>query len=116
MISDYCKKVANEYGIKVGNVKKLFPNLSIKTNYVLHYRNIQLCLSFGMKLTKIHGLLKFKQSDWMKNFINFNTEKRIKVANSFEKSFFKLMINSVFGKTMKNLRKRISLKIVSNKK
>ena len=66
MLSDYCKKIADEYGIKVGDVMKLIPNLGNKTNYVLHYRNLQLYLSLGMKLTKIYKVLKFKQSDWMK--------------------------------------------------
>ena len=63
MLSDYCKKVADEYGIKVGDVKKLIANLGDKTNYVLHYKDLQLYLSLGMKLTKIHKVLKFKQSD-----------------------------------------------------
>ena len=67
MLSDYCKKIADEYEIKVGDVKKLIPNLGNKTNYVVHYRNLQLYLSLGMKLTKIHRVLEFKQSDWMKN-------------------------------------------------
>ena len=98
MLSDYCKKIADEYEIKVGDVEKLIPNLGNKTNYVLHYRNLQLYLSLGMKLTKIHRVLKFKQSDWMKKYIDFNTEKRTNAANSFEKEFFKLMINSVYGK------------------
>ena len=68
-------KIADEYEIKIGNVEKLIPNLSNKTNYVLHYRNLQLYLSLGMKLTRIHKVLKFKQSDWMKKCINFNTKK-----------------------------------------
>ena len=55
MLSDYCKKIANKYGIKIGNVKKLVPNLGNKTNYVVHYRNLKLCLSLGMKLTKIQN-------------------------------------------------------------
>ena len=87
MLSDYCKKIADEYEIKVGDVKKLIPNLGNKTNYVVHYRNLQLYLSLGMKLTKIHRVLKFKQSDWMKKYIDFNTEKRTNAANSFEKDF-----------------------------
>ena len=108
MLSDYCKKVADEYEIKVGDVKKIIPSLGDEINYVLHYRNLRLYLFLGMKLTKIHKVLKFKQSDWMKKYINFNTEKRTNAANSFEKDFFKLKTNSVYGKTIENLRKRIS--------
>ena len=116
MLSDYCKEIADEYGIKVGDVKKLIPNFGSKTKYVLHYRDLQLYLSLGMKLTKIHRVLKFKQSDWMKKNIYFNTEKRKNAANCFEKDSFKLMINSVYGKTMENLRKRIKVRIVTNEK
>ena len=65
MLSDYCKKFLDEFEIKVGDVKKLIPNLGNKTNYVVHYRNLQLYLSLGMKLTKIHRVLKFIQSNWM---------------------------------------------------
>ena len=69
-----------------------------------------------MKLFKIHRMLKFKQSNWIKKYIDFNTEKRTNAANSFEKDFFKLMINSVYGKTMEYLRKRINVRIVNNVK
>ena len=91
----------------------MIPNLGNKTNYVVYYRNIQLYLSLGMKLKKIHRLLEFKQSDWMKKYIHFNTEKRMNAANNFEKHFFKLMINSVRGKTMENLQKRINVRLVN---
>ena len=77
MLSKYCKKIADKYEIKVGDVKKLIPNLSNKTNYVVHYRNLQLYLSLGMKLTKIHRVLEYKQSDSMKKYVDFNTEKRM---------------------------------------
>ena len=69
MLSDYCKKIADRYRKKVGNVKKLIPNFGNKTNYVLHYGNLQLYLYLGMKLTKIHRMLKFQQSDWLKNIL-----------------------------------------------
>ena len=116
ILLDYCKKIADEYGTKVGDVIKLIPNLDNKTNYVVHYRNLQLYLSLGMKLTKIHRVLKFKQSHWMKKYIDFNTEKRTNPANSFEKDLFKLMINSDYGKAMKNSQKRINVRLVTNEK
>ena len=86
-LSDYYQKIAEKYRIKVGDVKKLVPNLGNKTNYVVHYRDLQLYLSLGMKLTEIHKVLKFKQSDWMKKYIDVNTEKRMNAANDFEKVF-----------------------------
>ena len=70
---------------------------------MLHYRDLQLYLPLGMKLTKIHRVLNFKQSDWTKKDIDFNIEERKNAANSFEKVFFKMMITSVYSKTMENL-------------
>ena len=70
LLAKYCKEIADKYEIKVGDVKKIIPNLGNRTKYVLHYRNIQLYLSLGMKLTKIHRVLKFKLYDWMKKYID----------------------------------------------
>ena len=110
MLSKYYVNIANEYGIKIGEVNKLVPNLGNENKYVVHYRNLQLYLSLGMKLTKVHKILKFKK------FIDFNTDKRKNATNNFEKHFFKLIINSVFGKTMENLRKKISIRLINNAK
>ena len=111
MLSKYCKDLKDSENISSGRIHKLVPNLRNKEKYVLHYRNLQLYLSLGMKLKKIHRVLEFTQRPWMKRYIDFNTEKRTMAKNSFEKDFFKLMNNSVFGKTMENLRKRSNIKL-----
>ena len=84
-----------------------------KTNYVVHNRSLQLYLSLGMKLTKIHKVLKCIQPYWIQKYIDFNNEKAMNATNDFEKDFFRLMNNFVYGKSMENLRKRINVRFVN---
>ena len=94
-------------------VEKLIPNLRDKKNYVIHYKNLIQCLKLGMKLKKIHRGIKFVESEFMKSYIDTNTKLRAQAKNNFEKDFFKLMNNSVFGKTIENIRKRVDVKLVN---
>ena len=96
-------------------VEKLIPNLRDKTKYVIHYRALIQCLKAGMKLKKIHKGIKFVESEWLKPYIDMNTKLRAKAKNNFEKDFYKLMNNAVFGKTMENIRNRVNVKLVNTK-
>ena len=116
ILSPYCKNIQEQFGISIGQVAKLIPTLSSKKNYVLHYRNLQLYLSLGLKLRKVYRVLEFDQSPRLAQYINFNTQKRMNAKNAFEKDFFKLLNNSVFGKTMENIRKRVDVRLVTDQK
>ena len=96
MLSRYCKKIAEKYKILIGQVNKLIPALKSKEEYVLHYRNLQLYLDLGLNLTKVHRVLEFDQSPWLKQYIDFNTKKRKHAKNPFKKDFFKHINNSIY--------------------
>ena len=97
-------------------IKKLIPNLNDKEKYVIHYRTLLLCLNLGLKLKKIHRGIKFEESDWMKSYIEKNTRLRTLATNDFEKDFFKLGNNSVFGKTFEDETNRCSVELVTSLK
>ena len=102
--------------MNVNGVEKLICHFKPRKNYVVHYRNLRQYLEMGMRITAVHRGISFYQSSWMEPYIRKNTELRKTAANSFEKDFFKLMNNSVFGKTIENIRKRQNIILVDNRK
>ncbi|CAH3027681.1 unnamed protein product [Porites evermanni] len=100
----------------VNGVEKLICHFKPRKNYVVHYRNLRQYLEMGMRLTAVHRGISFYQSSWMEPYIRKNTELRKTAANSFEKDFFKLMNNSVFGKTIENIRKRQNIILIDDRK
>lgn len=100
--------------INGSKINKLILNLNDKNHYVLHYRTLKLVLKYGLKLTGVGKILEFRQTQWLKPYIELNTYHRKQATNEFEKNFFKLMSNSIYGKTMENVRNRVNI-ILCNK-
>ena len=98
---------------KLGNVEKLVTSIEDKENYVIHISALKQALNHGLILKKVHRVIQFNQEAWLKPYIDMNTKLRTEAKNDFEKDFFKLMINSVFGKKMENVRKHRDITLVT---
>lgn len=112
--SPYTLREAEKIGMKYGKshkstVKKLVLDLTNKRNYVVHYRNLKFYIQQGMVLKKVHRIMSFSQAPWLKSYVMFNTLMRSQAKNSIDKDFFKLMINSIFGKTMESVWKHMKV-------
>ena len=101
--------------LKIKGVEKLIPNLGDKKKYIIHHESLKLYESLGLKIKKIHRGIKFREESWLEPYIMMNTKLRKNAKNDFEKDFFKLMNNSVFGKTMENIRNRVDIRLLNDR-
>ena len=99
--------------MKIEKIEKLVANLHDKTDNDIHIRNLKKALNHSLILKKVYKVIEFNQNAWLKSYIDMNTDLRKKVQNDFEKDFFKLMNNVIFGKTMENVRKYRDIKLVT---
>ena len=102
--------------MKIDKCEKLVCNLHNKKKYVVHIRSLKQALDHGLKLKKVYRIIEINQEAWLKPYIAMNTELRKLANNDFEKDFYKLMNNSVFGKTMENVRKHRDIRLVTTDK
>ena len=113
MLSPFQQEFPTQYK---ETAKRLAPNLFDKMDYVVHYRNLKFYLEQGMILKKVKKVIRFKQGKWMKEYIDFNTKCRAASRSTFAQDFFKLNINSSFGKFCENIRKRVNVEIVTERR
>eukprot|EP00732_Lithocolla_globosa_P003071 Lithocolla_globosa_v1_NODE_2290_length_2064_cov_73.453957.p1 type:complete len:383 gc:universal NODE_2290_length_2064_cov_73.453957:184-1332(+) len=99
---------------KIKSSPKLIGKLTNKKNYIVHYRYLKMCERLGLKITKFHRAIGYRQENFLKKYINFNTKQRTAATNDFEKDMYKLMNNSCYGKTMEDVMKRISFALVND--
>ena len=114
MLSPYAKSIADKHELSSGKSSKLIASMNNKTKYVIHEMNLKQAVDAGLILTKIHRVIEFKQKPWMKDFIDFNINKRKESKNEFEKGFFKIMCNATYGRTLMNLRKRQNISLIND--
>ena len=115
MLSPYCRELKDEFNISTGKVKKLISNLYDKEKYVVYENTLHLYIELGLIVKKVHRVLEFSEKPFLKEYIDFNTDKRKNAKNDFEKDFFKLLINSIFGKTIENLRNHVNIKLETDR-
>ena len=118
---EYLHDLHNDYPLaperlKIEGVEKLIPNVGDKKKYVVHHESLKLYESLGLKIKKIHRGIKFREESWLEAYIMMNTKLRKNAKNDFEKDFFKLMNNSVFGKTMENIRNRVDIRLLNDRR
>lgn len=111
---DSVRQTDKDSPLKTSNCSKLVPHLMKHEKYCIHYRNLKFVEKLGVKIGIVHNVVQFKQKPWLKKYIDFNTDKRKEAKNEFEKDFFKLMNNAVFGKTMENVKNRINLHLTTD--
>ena len=114
MLSEYQRNLMKKLNIKLGKEKKLFLTLYDKKKYIVHHSILKEYIKLGLKVTKVHRTISFKESAWLKPYIDFNTEQRKKAKSDFEKDQWKLMNNAFYGKTMENIRNRSDIKLLSD--
>ena len=114
-LTDYQRQLAESANVKPSaKQQKLIPHFYDHERYVIDYRNLKYIVGLGVEISKVHTIVSYQQSRWLKPYIDFNTDMRKNAKNDFEKDFFKLMNNSVFGKTMENVRNRMQMHLTTD--